>query len=93
MTALDPAPTRATGGTCPTCRYCADREIPHLCITREAGALHEFLAIAPAANARRLRAELERHPARPLRHGPGGPGGVDRSWCFCQCALPARAAP
>lgn len=90
-----PTRTAGTGGICPGCRFCADRKIPHLCITRGDDDTQQLAALSaryPSATTAPLRAQLLVHPARPLLEVGEGElivlRAVDRSWCQCGCGAP-----
>lgn len=75
---------------CPTCRYCQDHHLPHLCITC-GGTLQRLLSETgdePAVLA--LAAELARHPAAPVDWTAITPTvptvrAVHWTWCDCGC--------
>lgn len=86
---------------CPTCRFCQDNQLPHLCITRgdqpsanlaslEAtyGLNRQFAAVEEA---------LDTHPAQPRGWAATGPAApvlraVHWTWCSCGCK-PGPALP
>lgn len=87
-----PTRTAGTGGICPTCRFCADQKIPHLCIARgddDAQQLAALSARFPSAVIAPLRAELLVHPARPMPEVGENEvvvlRAVGRTWCNCGC--------
>jgi hypothetical protein len=84
---------------CPTCRFCADRGLPHVCITR--GELPGELTLNGLRLAYRdewpaLQQQLAEHPAAPLAWSAADLTAptlrpVHRSWCACGCQAPAVA--
>lgn len=74
---------------CPTCRFCQDHGLPHLCVTR-GGDLMQLATAGTDTQRQALWAALRAHPAQVAIVSVTEPPAlrpVDPTWCDCGCEL------